>query len=410
MSNINIKGEINMKDYEIVTLADEKAVEEYLCDRLTTDVWYTSVISGMKIITSPKLIIDPDDNSVNIAALNNFISKNNIIGDKSATLECILDTNLFLKLKIKNKWTTLPIRRTALRSIMARAKVSGLSIQTEEPGYKSRHLPVERRAEILTEMLGLYDMDCKILYRDEKVNAVLSDQYAILEENALYASLKSVLNEKFPLNKLEKGSVSHEHFELMYSLEDEDVEEDIEIKLQEANIPFSEVKIALKFLTSDIGQANASVYPYIVIDDTYIRLGNPVNIKHFGKNTVKDFEKAIENLYAVFEKSMFDFEKLSNQKIMYPAGCLRSIAYTKGLPKKSTMKVAEELDLKFPLECSGFDILMALNRIGAVYSSDNKDADFVRLLNIQENIAEAMTCNFEKYDKDFEWLRGENID
>lgn len=397
-----------MRDYEILSLNSVDDIENYLKDRETTDIWYDAVISGLNIITSPKNIID-NDGFVDVNALDRFMTKYRITSSRGAVLECINDTNLFLLFKIKNKWTALPVRRTALRSLFARAKVGGISIQAEEDGYKSRHLPVERRAEILTEMLRLYDLNCKVLYRDEKVNAVLSDQYAILQEKALYAALKKALEEKFPEYSLESGSVSHEHFELLYDLRDEDTEEDIEMRLQEANIPFSEVKIALKFLTSDIGQANASVFPYIVIDDVYMRLGNPVNIKHFGKNTVKDFEKAIENIYSIFEKSMFDFKKLSEQRIFYPAGCLRSIAYAKGLPKKATMKVAEELDLNNPFECTGFDILMALNRIGSVYKDDNKDADFIRLLNIQENIAEAMTCNFAKYDKDFEWLRGEEV-
>lgn len=397
-----------MKDYEVITFENEAEIQDYIKHRTNTDIWLFDLLSFLEVVPAPECIFFEDADGAEVldqTLLQEFIQNYNVAGSLDSIVECMKDTKLFLMTKNK----TYPIRRVALRSLLNRAKISGTSIQAEEDSPKARCLPTRRRARILTQMLQLYDQNCQILYRDEKVSAILSDQYAVLAEADLYAALQVVLHEKYHDNyTFVNGSVSHEHFSLCYSLQDEDMEEDLEIRLNEAGFRFEEVHFAVKFLTSDIGEANASVYPYLILDRSWIPLGSPIHIKHFGKNTVKDFEAAIKEINSLFERSMFDFKKLSEQHIEYPSGCFRFLGYEKKLPKKLVMSIAAELDLMYPGGCCGFDILMNLTRILEAYDLADTEAEFSKSLTVSENVARAMRCDFSRFDRMFEWKRGEN--
>ena len=75
------------------------------------------------------------------------------------------------------------------------------------------------------------------------------------------------------------------------------------------------------------------------------------------------------------------------------------------LPKKYSMAAATALEATEKVTCSAYEIFWYLNDI--VRRFDEEKKDMYRSLKLQETVAETVKINFKRFDKPFEWVRGE---
>ena len=109
--------------------------------------------------------------------------------------------NLGLALRIDGE--LYPLRDTAYKSLLDRAKIGGTALPKLERGVL---------AQTLNACLKLYSSEALALIRDEKVAAVHSgDQkdYSVLSIDALLQALKLKLDARFPDNEFEQGYSDH---------------------------------------------------------------------------------------------------------------------------------------------------------------------------------------------------------
>lgn len=381
-----------LRDYETRNFKTAKETKDYLLEQKADDRWVECPVAKCSILTS-------DD-----------IADFEMDASGQSVQECLEDTKIFLKFHdgCKQRDAIYPLRYTAIASLYNRAGVGGRSFYNNEEKVGTRLLSLEEKVDILNRCLNLYDENCKILIRDEKVSAVMSSQYAILPTFALEEALQKVMSEQYPLAGLKDGAVSHEFISLRWNLNDEEMEEDLKERLEEGGKNVQEVKAVLKFLTSDIGKANATVFPYFEIDGAAMRCGKPIKVEHKGKNTVKSFADLLPRMNAMFKNDVKRLENLAGMEIRYPADCFRAVAYHVGLPKKICMKLSESLEEKG--SCTGLDIYYWLHVVVEEYQNqDDKKTDIVALLNKQEAAASSLYLNFHDFDAPFAWARGEDI-
>lgn len=109
--------------------------------------------------------------------------------------------NLGLALLTENGY--LPIRNTAYKSLLDRAKISGSALPK---------LQKTKLASILNECLALHKSEALLLVRSEKVAAFHSGDerdYSILPIDELMTAMSEKLNERFPGNIFSQGYADH---------------------------------------------------------------------------------------------------------------------------------------------------------------------------------------------------------
>ena len=326
---------------------------------------------------------------------------------EESILDCISDTGLFLKFydKNKRKCVVIPLRYTAIATLFSRAGVGGRSFYNTEERAGMRILPLKEKAAFLTKCLKLYDETCKVLVRDEKVSAVLSNVYAVLPMYDLEESISHLLEREYPMSKLQNGQITHEYISLVWNLNEEDMENELKDRIEEFGGFAKEVTSSLKFVTSDIGNANASVFPYFTVDGNMLRCGKPIEIKHMGKKTVEDFAKKLPQLNSMFKNDIDRLSKLYDIEIHHPADCFRAIAKYVGLPKKLSMKLATEME--HMTKCTAFEIYFHLHDIMNVAQDQNDSMTVTTMLRLQESVASTLYLNFKDFDYPFAWNKGE---
>ena len=117
--------------------------------------------------------------------------------------DAVQDTARNLGLAMRVDGELYPVRMTAYKSLLDRAKIGGTALPK---------LPRKILAETLNACLQLYSSDALILIRDEKISAVHSGDtvdYSILPIDELIVTLKHKLDARFPDNEFESGYCDH---------------------------------------------------------------------------------------------------------------------------------------------------------------------------------------------------------
>lgn len=131
-----------------------------------------------------------------------------LIGNLSAfaagtSQEAVEDTAENLGLAMRLNGELYPVRMTAYKSLLDRAKIGGTALPK---------LSREVLAEVLNECLKLYSADALLLIRDEKISAVHSGDevdYSVLPIDELLKALQAKLDARFSGNEFESGYCDH---------------------------------------------------------------------------------------------------------------------------------------------------------------------------------------------------------
>ena len=206
--------------------------------------------------------------------------------DSSVSRDAIEDTAENLKLAIKVKDKFFPLRDTAYKSLLDRAKVGGSALPK---------LPREKLAELINSCLALHKDSALLLVRDEKVSAAHSGDtrdYSVLEIDQLLDGLQSKMDERFPGNQFSGGYVDHSITSASWTLPDQKTELlDTYTKLLAAEgktAMSAKLMPGIRFSTSDTGVASAKVSALLVGLQYPIHIGGMISVEHRRQSKVPD--------------------------------------------------------------------------------------------------------------------------
>lgn len=185
-----------------------------------------------------------------------------LIGNLSAfaagtSQEAVKDTAENLGLAMRVNGELYPVRMTAYKSLLDRAKIGGTALSK---------LSREVLAEVLNECLKLYSADALLLIRDEKISAVHSGDevdYSILPIDELLKALQAKLDARFSGNEFESGYCDHSLVSASWRMPDQ--KEDLlgtyakVLAAQGKATMASKLMPGIRFMTSDTGVASAKV-------------------------------------------------------------------------------------------------------------------------------------------------------
>lgn len=311
------------------------------------------------------------------------------------TQEAVDDTAANLGLAMRVKGELYPIRMTAYKSLLDRAKIGGTALPK---------LSREVLAEVLNACLKLYSAEALLLIRDEKISAVHSGDeadYSILPIDELLSTLKEKLDARFSGNHFETGYCDHSMVSAAWTMPDQKKELlDTYAKLldsQGKSTMASKLVPGIRFMTSDTGVASAKVSALLMGLQHPIHIGSCISVDHRHQSKISDFASALDQLFAQFGDSLEKLQALTEVYLNYPINAMTRVCKKLSLPKKA----ATEAISMFAMTYGGgvataHDVFFAMQEIPFILKTENFPES--KLLTVEENMARALTLKWSDYD------------
>lgn len=311
------------------------------------------------------------------------------------SLDAVEDTASNLGLAMQVGGNLYPLRMTAYKSLLDRAKIGGTAL----PKLSRNVL-----AEVLNECLKLYSSSALLLIRDEKVSAVHSGDpadYSILPINELLGTLKAKLDARFPGNEYEGGYCDHSLVSASWKMPDQ--KEDLLgaytklLAFQGKTAMADKLMPGIRFMTSDTGIASAKVSALLVGGQHPIHIGGCIAVDHRHQKKVSDFDVALDQLFAQFGDSIAKLQKLLEIHLDYPVNAMTRICKKLSLPKKAAVEAIAMFEMAYGGgTATAHDVFLAMQEIPFILKAENTPES--KLLVVEENMARALTFKWSDYD------------
>lgn len=301
--------------------------------------------------------------------------------------------NLGLALRIGGE--LYPLRDTANKSLLDRAKINGTA------------LPKLSRAELATVLnycLQLFDRDALILIRDEKVSAVHSGDetdYSILPIDQLLTALQENLDQRFAGNVFEEGYADHSISSGAWKIPGQRegligayikmLEEHGQTKYASRLVP------GIRFITSDTGVASAKVSA-LILGGTYpMHIGSCVAIDHRHQAKVSDFVESLDQLFAQFCDGVAKLQKLLEIRLNYPVNAMTRVCKKLCMPKKEAVEAIRMFEMAYGTnETTAHEVYVAMQEI--LFTLKTEKTPQNKILSVEENMARALSLRWKDYD------------
>ncbi len=311
------------------------------------------------------------------------------------TKEAVDDTADNLGLALRIDGDLYPIRSTAYKSLLDRAKIGGSAL----PKLDRKIL-----SDTLNACLRLYSSDALALIRDEKVAAVHSGDevdYSILPIDQLLITLRDKLDERFPENEFEKGYSDHSISSATWKMPKQ--QEDIlgtyasllraqgKAKMADKLVP------GIRFITSDTGVASAKVSALLLGMQCPIHIGGCIAVDHRHKSKISDFDKALDQLFAQFGDNIVKLQKLLDIHLSYPVNAMTRICKKLCMPKKAALEAISMFEMSYGGgSATAHDVFMALQEILFTVRAEKMPES--KIIALEENMARVLSLNWSDYD------------
>lgn len=322
--------------------------------------------------------------------------------DPSVSREAVEDTAENLKLAIKLRDKFFPLRDTAYKSLLDRAKIGGSALPK---------LSREKLADVINSCLALHKDSALILVRDEKVAATHSGDdrdYSILEIDQLLDGLQHKMDERFPDNQFTAGYVDHAITSASWTLpgqKDELLETYTKLLVAEGKSSMAaRLMPGIRFSTSDTGMASAKVSALLFGTEYPIHIGGMIAVEHRRQSKVPDFVGSLDMLFAQFGDSVAKLAGLLTVHLDHPVNAMTAICKRLALPKKASLEAISMYEMAVGNEeATAHDVFMAMQEIPFILKTAGTPES--KLLALQENMARALTFNWRDYDcaKEVKW-------
>ena len=309
--------------------------------------------------------------------------------------EAVEDTAKNLGLALRINGQLYPIRDTAYKSLLDRAKIGGTALPK---------LSREALSGILNSCLNLFGAESLVLVRDEKVSAVHSGDptdYSVLPIEDLLKILQDKLDARFAENEFESGYSDHSITSASWRMPKQ--KEDLLgtytklLAAQGKTTMAAKLMPGIRFMTSDTGVASAKVSALLVGGQHPIHIGGCIAVDHRHQSKVADFDSALDQLFAQFGNSVEKLQKLLEVHLDYPSNAMTRVCKKLSMPKKAAVEAIAMFEMAYGGgPATAHDVFMAMQEIPFILKSDNTPQS--KLLTIEENMARALTLRWSDYD------------
>lgn len=307
----------------------------------------------------------------------------------------IEDTAENLGLALRVDGLLYPVRGTAYKTLLDRAKISGTIL----PKLKREEL-----ANILNLCLSHSNSEALVLVRDEKISATHSGDlkdYSRLPMDKLLHTLEKKMDDRFPGYQFESGYADHAFTSASWTFPDQ--KESLLDTYAETLVAMGKTSMAnklipgIRFTTSDTGVASAKVSALIMGLQHPIHIGSCISVDHRHQKQVSDFDKELDLLFAQFVDSVAKLKGLLDIQLSNPINAMIRICKKMSLPKKEAAEAVAMYTMSYGGgTATAHDVFMALQEIPFLMKGNNVPQ--AKCLLIEENMARALSIHWSDYD------------
>ena len=309
--------------------------------------------------------------------------------------DAVADTVENLGLALRVGGDLYPLRTTAYKTLLDRAKISGTAL----PKLKKAEL-----AAVLNACLAVHSSDALLLVRDEKVSATHSGDvrdYSVLPIDELLHTLEQKMDVRFPGYHFVNGYCDHAYTSGCWTFpsQREDMLGTYAKALQTKGMGTMATKLVpgIRFLTSDTGVASAKVSAMLMGTQHPIHIGSCISVDHRLQRKVEDFDKELDQLFAQFCDSVSKLQTLLEIELQYPVNAMTRICKKFSLPKKEALEAIAMFEISYGGgTATAHDVFMALQEIPWLMKA-NKHPE-AKLLTVEENMARALSIRWSDFD------------
>ncbi len=320
----------------------------------------------------------------------------NLFADGTSEI-AVEDTVENLGLALRVNGGLRPVRETAYKGLLDRAKISGSALAK---------LNRKDLADVLNVCLQLHQkQQALVLVRGEKVSAVHSGDekdYSILPIDELLETLQGNLDERFEGNEFESGYSSYSLTSAFWKLPKQ--KKELLGKYAKHLKAIGKACLAhklvpgIQFTTSDTGIASAKVSALLLgASNEPIHIGSCIAVDHRHKKTVENFSEALELLFAQFGDNIKKLEKLLDVTLLYPVNAMTRVCKELVMPKKEAVEAIAMFESVYgDKPATAHDVFMSMQEIPYLLKLNN--ASEGKILAVQENMARALNLNWADFD------------
>lgn len=309
--------------------------------------------------------------------------------------DAVADTAQNLGLAVRVCGEAYPLRATAWKSLLDRAKLSGSALPK---------LSRDKLADTLNECLKLHSSDALALVRCEKVSALHSGDgldYSVLPIDALLAAICLKLDERFPGSVFSHGYTDHALTSAEWTMPAQRGEllktYEAMLAAQGKGAMAARFMPGIRFMTSDTGVSSAKVSAMLMGAQHPIHIGGCVEVEHRHKSTVSDFELVLDRLFAQFTNSVERLQQLLDIQLDYPVNAMTRACKQLRLPKKAALEAISMFEMaNGTAGATAHDVFMAMQEIPFILAAEHTPQG--KLLIVEENLARALTLRWSDYD------------
>lgn len=309
--------------------------------------------------------------------------------------EAVADTveNLGLALKVDGQ--IYPVRTTAYKTLLDRAKIGGTAL----PKLSRKEL-----AGVLNACLAVHNSDALLLIRDEKVSAAHSGDekdYSVLPMDELLITLEKKMGDRFPGFQFEGGYSDHSFTSGCWTFPSQ--KEDLLGTYAKTLAAHGKTAMAtrlvpgIRFMTSDTGLASAKVSALLMGTQHPIHIGGCIAVDHRHQKKVTDFGDALDQLFAQFCDSVAKLQSLLEIQLEYPANAMTRICKKLSLPKKEALEAIAMYEMAYGGgPATAHDVFMAMQEIPYLLKTHHTPE--AKMLVVEENMARALSLKWSDFD------------
>lgn len=310
------------------------------------------------------------------------------------------DTGMFIALPVHGKLEDKPMwNYKTYVSTLERAGMLCSTMTRMNPDRNRQALQTSEIAAWCTKALQLNSEKVKVPFRYGIPMVVRSKEYVVLPARELIETFEEEMRKEHPNLAFEKGSVDVEYLVCTYTLNNPEKEDSFKLLLQDAGHPCNEVKVKLRFSTSEIGRSGVHVTLSYEADGVSFGLGKGIHMEHKGEASVEKFRTLLQDVGALFKENEQRIEELGNMEISDVAFVVDEVAkeYTV-LPKNIVKDVVSELKAQYPDGGTGIDVYLALHDIIQRHAK-NKQISPSKFIDLCETTEKMMKLPFDAIDR-----------
>ena len=215
----------------------------------------------------------------------------------------------------------------------------------------------------------------------------------------LFGAMAEYLESTFSGCHFAGAAYDHSIATAVWEIEQDSLIQTYKEALEAHDIPYSDLKPALRLTTSDVGVSGANIYPTLLSggDEKIITLGSPLKLEHKAGATLEKFKSNLPMIYAQYTVAIGNLMNLLKIEIDHPVNCLLGVCKRIGVGKKLAFRAAELFEAQNgDTPCTAHDVYYGISEV--IFMLQCEGASGSRIAQMEENVARAFTVRWKDYD------------